>query len=131
MTNVSSNSQIVTLRRWRVTEVVAPEGRRSRHVWGHDVTHDEGRASSPIIKFDLETMTATTHSGTNYRLLGLPGNSRQGRHVWGKWCRRYGVVSELDVTNEYLNIDELPADVLAKINGLCAATGQPLDIEAE
>lgn len=117
------------MRRWRVVEIEAQDGTRSRHVWGHDVTHDEGRASSTIVAFNRETMTATTRSGTIYSLVGLPGNSRQGKYVWGKWCDIYGVISELDVTDEYLDVSQLPAEVLAKINGLCAVTGQPLQPE--
>jgi hypothetical protein len=66
--------------------------------------------------FDLDTMTATTRSGTKYRLVGLPGNSRLGKHAWTSWCSTHGVVSEVDITNEYLNIDQLSTVSLAKIN---------------
>ncbi len=111
-----SDSQEVTLRRWRVIEVEAQNGIRSRHVWGHDVKNGLGRASSPIIEFNLDTMIATTRSGRNYRLLGLPGNSRLGKHAWDSWCSSNEVVSELDVTNEYLNVDQLSTVELAKIN---------------
>jgi hypothetical protein len=110
------DSQDVTLRRWRVSEIKAQDGTRSRHVWGHDVKNDLGRASSSIMKFNLETMTATTRSGRNYRLVGLPGNSRLGKSAWSNWCSSNGVVSELDVTNEYLNIDKISTVEFAKIN---------------
>ena len=97
----------VTLRRWRVMEVETKDGTRSRHVCGHDAKNASGCASSPIVEFDLEKMTATTRSGRCYRLLGLPGNSRLGKHAWNNWCNKSGVVAELDVTNEYLNVDQL------------------------
>jgi len=103
----TSVGQEITLRRWRVTEVEARNGTRSRHVWGHDVENDIGLASSQIKEFNLGAMTATTRSGTNYRLVGLPGNSRLGKCAWDKWCSNNQVVSELDVTNEYINIDQI------------------------
>jgi hypothetical protein len=113
--NVPTDSQVITLRRWRVSEIEAPDGTRSRHVWGHDEKSGQGRASSPIIDFDLETMTVITRSGSNYRLIGLPGNSRLGKGAWTGWCNRNAVMSELDVTNEYLNIDQLSTGELTKI----------------
>lgn len=94
----------ISLRRWRVTEIEAADGVRSRHVWGHDVTHNSGRASSAITEFNQDTMTATTRSGKLYKLIGLPGNSRIGRSAWSKWCRDNGIVSEQDVTDDYLDV---------------------------
>ena len=96
-----------SLRRWRVIEVVSLNGTRSRHVYGHDVTNDAGRASSAIKKFDWETMTVTTQSGRNYKLVGAPGNARSGEYAWQNWCSVNVVVSEVDVTNEYFSIDKL------------------------
>ncbi len=115
-TNASAGQQI-TLRRWRVTEVEARNGTRSRHVWGHDVENDIGLASSQIKEFNLGAMTATTRSGTKYRLVGLPGNSRLGKCAWDKWCNNNKVVSELDVTNEYLDIEQLSTGKFVKADG--------------
>ena len=97
----------ISLRRWRVTEIAAPDGARSRHVWGHDVAHNQGRASSAIVEFNKDTMTATTRSGKLYKLVGLPGNSRIGRSAWSKWCRDNGIVSDQDVTDDYLNVNQV------------------------
>ncbi len=105
--NVPSDFNKVSLRRWRVMEVEKPDGTLSRHVWGHDVTNNLGRASSPIVEFNLNTMTAITSSGSNYKLVGLPGNSRLGKHAWIKWCNDNGVATKQDVTKEYFNIDAL------------------------
>lgn len=113
--NASGNSREITLRRWRVIEIEAQDGARSRHVYGHDVTNNLGRASSPIVQFNVDTMTATTRSGKSYRLVGLPGNSRLAKSAWDKWCSSNGVVSELDVTGEYLNIDQLSTVGFAKM----------------
>jgi hypothetical protein len=115
---VPGGAQKVTLRRWRVVEVVMPDGACNRHVWGHDVTHNMGRASSAIREFDADGMTATTRSGRNYKLQGLPGNSRLGEHAWIKWCNDNGVVSKQDVTHEYFNVDRLSTLEIAKISTL-------------
>ncbi len=95
------------LRRWRVMEVVSKNGTRSRHIWGHDVANDAGRASSGIKEFDLEAMTATTHSGRVYKLVGAPGKARSGEKAWQGWCKVNGVASAVDVTEEYFDSEQL------------------------
>ena len=96
-----------SLRRWRVKEVVWINGSRTRHVYGHDVANDAGRASSSIREFDLNTMTAISYSGRNYKLLGVPGNARSGESAWENWCKKNVVVTAVDVTDEYFNVDRL------------------------
>lgn len=88
-------------------EVLSRDGKRSRHVLGHDIANDAGRASSGIEKFDLEAMTATTHSGRVYKLIGLPGNARSAERAWENWCSINGVVSAADVTSEYFDADKM------------------------
>jgi hypothetical protein len=95
------------LRRWRVMEVVSKSGKRSRHVWGHDVANDAGRASSGIKTFDADAMTATTHSGRVYKLVGAPGKARSGERAWQDWCSVNDVVAAVDVTAEYFDVDTL------------------------
>jgi hypothetical protein len=90
-----------------VVEVTTQSGARTRHVSGHDTAIDEGRASGAIVAFDLQTMTATTASGVCFRLVGLPGNSRKAQEVWEQWCSEQGVVSERDVTNDYMDPDDV------------------------
>ncbi len=107
----------IALRRWRVIEVETQNGTRSRHVWGHDVKNGLGRASSPIMEFNLDAMTVITRSGRNYKLIGLPGNTRLGKNAWSRWCSNNKVVSELDVTSEYLNIDRLSTLDIGKVIG--------------
>lgn len=116
LTNSANSLPAVTLRRWQVTEVVAQNGARTRHVWGHDLENDEGRVSSAIVDFKMESMTATTASGTRYRLLGLPGASRKGRPVWDDWCRVHGVVSQRDVTNDYMDADDVSTRQFVALN---------------
>lgn len=95
------------IRRWRVMEVESKTGARSRHIWGHDVANDAGRASSGIKEFNLEAMTATTYSGRVYKLIGAPGKARSGEKAWQGWCQANGVVSVVDVTAEYFDADHL------------------------
>jgi hypothetical protein len=101
------NSGSPTLRRWRVIEVEFQNGVRSRHIWGHEVTNDEGRASTAIKQFNSNNMTAMTSSGRVYKLAGPPGNPLCGRYVWRNWCQIHGVVSELDVTSEYYDTNTI------------------------
>lgn len=108
--NVPNDYKNPALRRWRVKEVVSRNGTRSRHVYGHDVANDEGRASSSIKEFDREAMTVTTQSGRNYMLVGVLGNARSGECAWQNWCSINKIVAEADVTNEYFRIDELFAN---------------------
>lgn len=97
----------VSLRRWRVSEIQTPDGKSSRHVWGHDVTNNLGRASSAIKEFDFENMVAITRSGKHYVLIGVPASSRIGLSAWKKWCKDNCIVSERDVTDDYLNTDDM------------------------
>ena len=115
---IPGDTQEITLRRWRVIEIEIPDGTRSRHVWGHDTRNGLGRASSPIMEFDHDAMTAVTRSGNSYKLIGLPGNSRLGKDAWRRWRRSNPVVSEADVTSEYLNIDHLSTVDLNKITSV-------------
>ncbi len=114
--NVASGAQPVTLRRWRVVEVVTHGGVRTRHVSGHDTTSDDGRASGAIVAFDLQTMTATTTGSVRYRLVGLPGNSRKAQAVWEQWCTTHGVISERDVTNDYMDPDDVSTRQFVALN---------------
>ena len=104
---IHSDAKTSTIRRWRVIEVEKQNGARSRHICGHDVTNDRGRASTAIREFDKEAMTAITQRGSNYKLVGIPGNSQPLEIVWRNWCRIHGVVSEVDVTDEYFDINSI------------------------
>jgi hypothetical protein len=106
----------VTLRRWQVIEVTTQGGSRSRHLLGHDVANDEGRISSAIVNFQLESMTATTASGGRYRLAGLPGHSRKAQPLWEQWCRDGGVVAQHNVTNDYMDPEDMSTRQFVALN---------------
>ena len=114
--NTGSGAQAVTLRRWQVVMVVTRSGVRTRHVWGHDIASDEGCVSGPIVSFKLETMTVITAKGLHYRLAGLPGPSKKGQPVWEEWCRAHEVVAERDVTNDYMDPDDVSTRQFAALN---------------
>lgn len=77
-------------------------GARTRYVYGHDMTTDEGRVSSAIIDFKMESMTVTTASGSRYRLTGLPGHSKKAQALWDEWCRTH-LAAQRDVSNDYIS----------------------------
>ncbi len=113
---IGSGAPGITLRRWRVVEVVTEAGTRSRHLLGPDVTNDEDRVSSPVVDFKLDSMTATTSSGARYRLAGVPGHSRKVQVIWEDWCRTHGVVSQHDVTNDYMDPDDMSTRQFVALN---------------
>lgn len=112
----------VTLRRWRVMEVVTQGGMRTRHLLGHDIDSDEGRVSSPIVDFKLDAMMATTSSGGRYRLAGVPGQSRKVQSIWDDWCRANGVYAQYDVTNDYMDPDDMSTRQFVALNVSAFAT---------
>ncbi len=114
--NEAGGAQLITLRRWKVVAVVAQGGKRSRHVWGHDLALDEGRVSDAIVDFDMKSMTVTTASGAKYRLGGLPGQSRKAQPVWDEWCRVNEVVAEVDVTNDYMDPEDVSTRQFMALN---------------
>jgi hypothetical protein len=107
VSNFQGENGEISLRRWRVIEIEMQDGVRSRHVCGHDVDKNTGRASTTITQFNQDTMVATTQSGSAYRLVGLPGNSRLGKSAWAELCKERGAVSEYDVTHEYLDASNI------------------------
>lgn len=120
-----NNTSVVVLRRWRVMEIVGRGGLRTRHLVGHDITHDEDRVSSPIAKFNMETMTAATASGACYRLAGVPRQSRKAQAVWDDWCRTSRVQAQRDVTTEYMDPDDVSTRQFVAISMTAASEPHP------
>lgn len=115
------------LRRWKVYEVVMPNGQVSRHVCGHDVAQDVGRATSAIASFDKGAMAVTTQSGSRYRLQGLPGDSKLADRAWQKWCKDNGVLRQQEVTPEYLDVSQVST---VGFNKLVRQATKERDVEA-
>lgn len=114
--NNGNEAQVVTLRRWTVVTVVTRDGVRSRHAWGHEVETDAGRVSEAIKDFSMEAMTLTTATGTRYHLAGLPGHSRKGQPVWDEWCKAHNVVAQLEVTNDYMDAEDVSTRQFMALN---------------
>lgn len=93
----------ITLLRWRVYRVPTRDGGRTDHFVGYDTSCMEGRASSPIMTFNAETMMGSTRSGRIYVLSGPPGNDLDAEYVWSLWMTVNMVKEDQveDVTAEY------------------------------
>lgn len=89
-----------TLDAWSVYEVsqAGPDGPWTAHVSGFSREGCKGRASTSIIRFDLEARRVLTTSGRVYELAGRPGVNGDAFAVWGSWKHRNGVRAERDVT---------------------------------
>jgi hypothetical protein len=94
---------------WRVMEAVSPWDIRTRHVCGQNATGSAGISTSAIQEFDPVAKTIKTRSGNTYTLVGQPDNSRLGEAAWNKWCNDNGIVSQQDMTSEYLNANSAQA----------------------
>jgi hypothetical protein len=102
------------LRHWRVIEVLWPDSTRSRHVCAENAATDYGVATSSIQAFDPLAMTVKTRSGKTYLLIGQPEKSVLGEAAWRKWCIENEIVSEQDLSSEYLNAEPTPTTVTFK-----------------
>ncbi len=70
----------VILDQWQVFE--SPVG---RHFVGYVNRWQEGRVSSPILKFDESTMKGVSRSGKVYELIGNTGFSVDADYVLDRW----------------------------------------------
>lgn len=102
------------LHRWCVMEAVLPGDIRTRHVCAENPVGSFGLSTSAIQEFDAVAMTVKTLSGKIYTLVGPPEKSRLGAGAWRQWCSNNGVIAELDVTSDYLNVDPAPAVISFK-----------------
>ena len=97
---VSERPEIVLID-WHVFEVQLPSrNERTRHFAGQNVTDNEGRASSAIVTFDLETGRGVTESGRVYQLQGRTGFTGDGQYTWDRWKSINSATNVLDVTAE-------------------------------
>ena len=72
------------------------------HLVGYNVTESEGRVSSPLVAFDVETRTAVTRSGRRYVLIGEPGSNADASYTFAVWCEISQVAHWANVTEEVL-----------------------------
>lgn len=95
----------VTITDWRIYEVDAA-GRKTRHFIGYNDSEREGRVSSAIQNFDINTMKGTTNSGRVYQLSGRPYYNKEAGYVWDYWKRLNEIEHEKDVTDDYYRAEK-------------------------
>ena len=115
LSNTIPPNSINLLHRWRVMEAVSAGGIRTRHACGQNPAASYGISTSAIQEFDPAAMTVKTRSGKIYALVGFPDNSPLAEGAWHKWCNDKGIVTELDVTKEYVNVEPAPAISFKKV----------------
>ena len=76
---------------WRAYKVLIPanQGLVTAHLVGYNETDGEGRVSSSLVRFDLESRCGATASGRVYRLTNHEGLGADAEYVWAKWLRIY------------------------------------------
>ena len=95
--------------KWNVFAVPSPKGDRvSHHFNGYCPANYEGRVSSEIVEFDMETKVGKTRSGRTYQLQGQPGFDGDAHYVFRNWISMYGVGDDdiEDATGDYLTLEE-------------------------
>lgn len=94
-----------TLTRWRIVQL----SNGDRHMYGYELSYQEGRVTSKIAMFNPYTLEAVTRSGRKYELIGPPGHNTDATYIWGVWCKRNDVENYIDISDtvyeEYLEFN--------------------------
>lgn len=96
-----SEQPVIILVRWRVVEVQTKDSQIERHFIGYNQKDQEGRVSSAIQNYNVETGQGVTRSGRVYQLIGEPGYDQDGEWVWANWTRVNQFLNEKDVSGEF------------------------------
>jgi hypothetical protein len=91
---MSAGAEMVLLERWSIRQ----SDKGERHFVGYDVHACDGRVSTPIRSFDPIARTATTASGSKYRLVGRAGRDSDGEYVWRIASKAWGIQAWTDIT---------------------------------
>lgn len=108
-TNPVSEQPVIELCKWDVFAVPSFEGEGvDHHFCGYNASGQEGRVSSKIMEFDLETMVGTTRSGRKYQLIRTPGYDGDAEYVKRNWLAINKVAEEdiTDATGDYLTLEQ-------------------------
>ena len=106
-----SQEPVTVMSIWSLVQVSWASGERTRHLVGR--ANREGRVCSDIVAFDLDSMTATTRSGRQYRLQGEPGRNRDAWFVFEVWLGRQKPIHVVDMTEALMRLRQqrgLPPD---------------------
>jgi hypothetical protein len=83
------------LKNWRAfVAIQVGEPKRQLHVAGTVTSTGEGRVSSALVDFDLESMSGHTQSGRRYVLVDDPGLDHEGQDAFKRWCYQFGATTE-------------------------------------
>lgn len=88
----------ITLVRWSIWET----GSGQRHFIGFNPAGKEGRVSSYIKEFDMDSMCGVTSSGRIYKLEGPPGYDTNAMYVWNRWKQIKQVSDVKDITQQFV-----------------------------
>lgn len=94
----------IQLERWAVFKVKSRLKAVTGKVYvsGYCPTGDIGFVSGAVRAFDPPTATVTTTKGEFVKLVGEPGESRDGQLAWAKFCSMNRVVEDQDVSTRYI-----------------------------
>ncbi len=99
-----SKQNMLTLVSWSIRETETGE----RHFVGFCIEGQEGRVSSSIERFDVDTREGITRTGRSYHLLGAPGRNDDAEYVWNIWVEAMHVTDWREVTAQALNENAPP-----------------------
>lgn len=84
----------LTLQKWAIVELRD----KTRHFIGYCIENCEGRVSSEIESFDVNTLTGITCTGRIYKLFGEPGLDEDAQYVWNAWKTAYQIADFEEIT---------------------------------
>ena len=99
----------IELIKWMVFTVPSPSGKGvDHHFNGYCPQNYEGRVSSKIVEFDMETKVGKTRSGRTYQIQGQPGYDGDAHYVYRNWLavNRVSPDDAEDATGDYLTLEE-------------------------
>lgn len=92
-----------TIALWSIREFeFSFSNEKSRHLIGIVPSKMKFRVTSPLDSFDYNTLQIKTQSGRTYHLISSPTINVDIEYHLKIWMRLHGVISELDVTHEYI-----------------------------
>lgn len=96
----SEEQPVLTIRNWRVIELLDGKYKGERRISGYVDQNEEGRLSTPITRVDREKKEITTCSGRVYKLSGPPGCNEDAEYILNTFLRAAKTTSIKDVSNE-------------------------------
>lgn len=99
----------IQLIKWWVFSVPSLSGEGvDHHFNGYNPQNYEGRVSSKIMEFDMETKIGKTRSGRSYQLQGQPSYDGDAFYVYRNWLamNKFTESDASDATGDYLTLEQ-------------------------